>query len=297
MSKAGTNVRRRLGLDKGLQERLHTQSALLRVPEEQADIPSKQPGFCPKPCLSYGLCICAQHRDVKHMSDNCKRVFRHVFWRKRKQDLVAPQRIALEALHVVLEFFRPMASSSARKDIDRSDIDNDWDSLYLEDSAPRSSSPASVFAHVGHINLRTFHFAVLRMLGIEGAPAGAQWLQPLQALEDESIESQAQAVRSDMQLFTLLDLQIPWSLRIHVISDNEAHWIDAPIEVVAIRQSMDPIQVWQGSAEEAPRSGQAAAAALWRPRWPSADCSSCSWQQKSSCAAANSRSLPRSCCR
>ena len=88
MCKAAGQIRRTLGLDTSLLGRMNEQCSLVHMSEAEANIPEvpiTATAFRPQPCLGFGVCVCGANRDAKHFSDNCKRIFRNIFWKKKKK--------------------------------------------------------------------------------------------------------------------------------------------------------------------------------------------------------------------
>ena len=262
MCKAAGQARRTLGLEKSLLDRINEQCSLVHMSAEEAnipDVPVTASAFRPKPCLGFGVCVCGTNRDAKHLSDNCKRLFRNIFWKKKKENRASPLRLALEGLQVFVEFRRPVSvrpppGAGAFSSSEESQSD-DWAEHYHQNLHVETSSPESLHVHLGRVNLKTFHFSALRMQETfplpDELPAGVRWLHPYS--HDEDAE---QVALTDMEVFVrLLDLKLPWTMKFHLISSNPLHWRGAPVEEVAVVDTAEqpPVVVWQGTTEEAAR--------------------------------------------
>ena len=123
------------------------------------------------------------------------------------------------------------------------------------------SSMVEHFAHVGHINLSTYHFSLLRLhadLEILGLPPDlSDDTGALQVghLSPECAEP-AMGVYTDLQFYRdVLDLSLPWQVAVFTISDQESHWhhLDSSSSTVPLVPfpGLDPFCVWLGSQKEA----------------------------------------------
>ena len=119
-----------------------------------------------------------------------------------------------------------------------------------------SQLPSRVFAHIGHINLKTWHFGVFRLEEtlprLSVLPADVLILQPFCQCET----ADQKAVFSDYELFAhVLDMQAKWSIYFHVISDDPSHWASPNVETIATKRfaEQEEFIIWQGSSEEADR--------------------------------------------
>ena len=135
----------------------------------------------------------------------------------------------------------------------------EWESMYQEAAKPEPL-PLPVFAHIGHINLKTWHFGLKRLECVDESAKGsaesrdrpAFLLQPLDPAEC----GERLGIYSDVEMFAyVLDLKLPWTLSFFAISGHEPHWTalpDATVPVIPIK-GVQEFLVWQGSAAEAMR--------------------------------------------
>ena len=123
------------------------------------------------------------------------------------------------------------------------------------------SSVVEHFAHVGHINLSTYHYSLLRLhanLEILGLPPDLS--QDTGALQvghlSPECADKAMGVYTDLQFYRdVLDLSLPWQVAVFTISGEENHWhhLDSSSSAVPLVPfpGLDPCSIWLGSEKEA----------------------------------------------
>lgn len=242
-----------------MRDRLTQQCSLIRECDQE-DLPQAKPcGFQPKLCHQLGFCVCTEFPDALHMFHNCQRLFRQVFWRSRKKKTASPHRLLLEDCYRIVIEFKVHGSATHESTCD-SDGGSDWESSFqnsIQDAGPHGANglTGSVFLHVGKINFKTMHFAGVRLEQV-AAPSTSSDRDILLLRPYSSNESAVPICFTDIHLFTLLNLHIPWSLQVHTISLHEKDWAVATADScipVSPADNSDKFVIWQGHTQEATR--------------------------------------------
>lgn len=188
-----------------------------------------------KQCCELGVCVCghghASSPDVRHFFENFKAWARSVFYRKKK--IPTPARKLLEDDHRIFLSF-----TSAETD-------------------GSEMGPQEHFAHVGLMNFRSFHFAILKMQRHSTLDDGAIILQRNRS-DAHGVEISAGEVHTDMHFVKdFLDLSRPWTVAVLIMSDQERHWhchaciqVRELVPVIAFK-GVEHFTVWRGSEIEA----------------------------------------------
>lgn len=198
------------------------------------------------------------------------RLDEEVVLEEKKLNQISRLRTLLENFQIVVEFAPHTESKEKRHDKDQQlellGGGDEWDSCFQEEhvfnhpTKPDSQNTERVFAHIGTMNFKTWHFAVLRMEFFDPCAKEPFLLQTCSAAECE----ERQSVYTDMELFAyVLDLALSWRMRFHFISEREQDWSFLPHGVIPVCNATDfeEVIVWHGSAEEASKRRSAAAAA------------------------------------
>ena len=187
-------------------------------------------------CRRLGICVCGSSEDscpdALHFFRNLQQWMRSVFFKRKKVPSLARQRLETERC-IVLGF-----------------TCND----HFADAEHHSPKH---FAHIGHINFSTWHFALLKMMLHSTLPDGALLLQ-LNKADANGFGSPAGAVHTDMFfLKDFVDFRLQWSVTVFVLSKEQRHWTDWTrlgqeelIPVIAASE-VDTFLVWRGSDREA----------------------------------------------
>ena len=131
-----------------------------------------------------------------------------------------------------------------------------------------AATRAELFVHLGHINLRSYHFCGMELVRHFSPAASSDLADPgvvhVTLLEDESRTNHF--VRTDLQFFARMDLAAPVCMRIMCISDEPRHWLTKSLlQEVAVVPLLDPqgcndVAIWAGSSAEEERRRRVTAA-------------------------------------
>ena len=200
-----------------------------------------------------GVCVCGGRfscPDAMHFANNLRPWLQATFWKRNK--IVSEARAELDNRRAVLAF-------------KSSGVTQEGHQLRTE-SEP--ASDATHYVHIGHINLTTMHFVVLRLytdLELLGLPAdlsedlGVLQAGPLPAAStDDSL-----GVCTDLEFYRdVLDLDLAWEVKLYTISGEERHWhrLDSSSSAVPLipwpQDAIPSSRLWLGSASEAAKRAQ-----------------------------------------
>ncbi|CAE7030814.1 unnamed protein product [Symbiodinium sp. CCMP2456] len=233
LSNENVDVRRQFGLNALLQSRW-SERCRIHFHADQAPIKPMTGAFRPSRCLVLGFCFCGESRmscpDAMHFAMKLRPFLQSTFHK------TSEARRQLEQQSVVLQF------------------------RVIHDPLDEVSTTVEHFAHIGHMNLSTYHYSLLRLhanLELLGLPPDlSDDTGVLQAghLSPECAE-QAMGVYTDLQFYRdVLDLSLPWHVAVFTISDQENHWhhLDSSSSTVPLVPfpGLDPSCVWIGSEKE-----------------------------------------------
>lgn len=256
MGKAASYIRRSQNLDHKLRATVAENSTLVCTSEQEATT-SKPTLFASnsnsrnRTCLALGICVCTKHPDAGFLFANLVLYFKSIFWKKKKHNLVSPQRLLLENHLAVLEF-KQIIPPQISPEVVASNQD-EWGQLYSESVSASRGRDTSIFLHIGRVDFRSWHFGTLQMYACESVigidPQGTLFLHPPSVGQDDD-------VRTDLEAFVaLIDSAHPCTLRMHEISMKEEDWLYAPAHSIAVRrlQGTSDFMFWQGSVAERSR--------------------------------------------
>lgn len=260
-------MRRTVQLDSALVKKLMQRSELLCHQDDDHDATARANiSFQAKPCMHFGVCVCQtpKHQDTLHFWTNLARIFRQIFWKKKKEKKCSEARQLLDDYAIFLEF-SALTEETALVQQPAMDVKDDWDALVLEEFSTCNldinddpPGPSSYHFHIAYMNFKTYHFGLWQLQHCQQDDLHdtgdtdinlLSWVRP-----GFEFEEQQQDILTDLEAIAKLNFKQQWKVSIQTFALG-SHLFDVDCASLAVTpvSSVNEFVVWKGSEEESKR--------------------------------------------
>lgn len=260
-------MRRTVQLDSALVKKLMQRSELLCHQDDDHDATARANiSFQAKPCMHFGVCVCQtpKHQDTLHFWTNLARIFRQIFWKKKKEKKCSEARKLLDDYAIFLEF-SALTEETALVQQPAMDVKDDWDALVLEEFSTCNldinddpPGPSSYHFHIAYMNFKTYHFGLWQLQHCQQDDLHdtgdtdiklLSWVRP-----GFEFEEQQQDILTDLEAIAKLNFKQQWKVSIQTFALG-SHLFDVDCASLAVTpvSSVNEFVVWKGSEEESKR--------------------------------------------